>query len=142
MSGGSYNYLCYSDEPWYRTEELEGMAEALDQRGYTDAAAETRQWLHYNYTPPSPRDALKNLWRAVEWKESGDWAETDVVEEYAQYQISSADTELDTTVQVSRQALLAAIRKARALYIEAFGSEPVPDGECWAEFERLAEYLV
>jgi len=142
MSGGSFNYLCHSDEPWHRSEDLESMAEALDQRGYADAAKETRQWLHY--TPAAPREVLKDLWWAVEWKTSGDSNEEVVIDAYTQYQASDAIPSLDTTVPVSRQALLAAIHKARTLYAEAVtaGDHVLPGHECWAEFERLAEYLI
>jgi len=48
------------------------------------------------------------------------------------------------TVSVPREVLIRALAKARLLYVGVAveqGSDPGPDDECWAEFERLAEYV-
>jgi hypothetical protein len=47
-------------------------------------------------------------------------------------------------VVVPRAVLNRALRKARVEYVrvnEAQGSDPGPERECWAEFERLADYV-
>lgn len=52
-------------------------------------------------------------------------------------------SEMDT-VNVPRYVLIRALTKARILYIAVAakcGHDPGPDDECWAEFERLAEYV-
>lgn len=49
-----------------------------------------------------------------------------------------------TAVMVPREVLVRALTKARILYIGSCaknGHDPGPDDECWAEFERLAEYV-
>lgn len=46
-------------------------------------------------------------------------------------------------VWVPRDVLESALRKARTEYVNVAqreGSDPGPSDECWAEFERLAEY--
>lgn len=48
------------------------------------------------------------------------------------------------TVSVPRDVLIRALTKARLLYIATAaeaGHDPGPEDECWAEFERLAEYV-
>ena len=42
---------------------------------------------------------------------------------------------------VPRQVVIEALGKARRLYIEAAPADAGPADECWAEFERLAEYV-
>lgn len=48
------------------------------------------------------------------------------------------------TVTVPRKVLIRALTKARVLYMGVAardGHDAGPDDECWAEFERLAEYV-
>lgn len=77
MSGGSFNYLCFQDQPdaW----ELSRMADELEDRGMTDAAEETRALI------PAPPEALRDLWHAVEWHVSCDCDQKQVDESYGRY---------------------------------------------------------
>jgi hypothetical protein len=46
-------------------------------------------------------------------------------------------------VSIPRYVVLMALHKARVEYVrgcERDGQNPGPEDECWAEFERLAEY--
>jgi hypothetical protein len=48
------------------------------------------------------------------------------------------------TVTVPREVLIRALTKARILYMGIAaqnGHDAGPDDECWAEFERFAEYV-
>ena len=80
MSGGSFNYLCFKDgEDLFNggvLNEMEDMASRLIELGYEDAAKET---LNLKYTIQQAltrtqvmKDRLEDVWKAVEWKDSGD----------------------------------------------------------------------
>jgi hypothetical protein len=48
------------------------------------------------------------------------------------------------TVEIPREVLASALRKARIEYVrlaQLQGTDPGEEWETWAEFERLAEYL-
>jgi len=86
MSGGSYNYLCYAelDTLLQRDGDLRDMAYALKRRGYLDAALETeslrREVENFRKTFEARRDAISEVWRYVEWTDSGDTSEDSVAE--------------------------------------------------------------
>ncbi|MFF4179705.1 hypothetical protein [Streptomyces sp. NPDC001750] len=93
MSGGSYNYLCaaldlpdLSQQQW----QLQKMSDRLSGLGYAaDAARETeellvllRQW----ETRAMVRvERLSDLWKAVEWWDSGDTGEEAVKDALEKY---------------------------------------------------------
>jgi hypothetical protein len=94
VSGGSYNYLC---DVWDglgglldKETELEQMADRLAGLGYAeDAARETQELLvqlrQWKIRAQARMDRLAPVWRAVEWRDSGDWGEAAVHEELAKY---------------------------------------------------------
>lgn len=94
MSGGSYNYLCYKDAheilSWEGESELKRMADRLSELGYADdAAQETYSLLlqirqSRNYTS-SVIDRMSDVWRAVEWNDSGDSNEDSIREALEKY---------------------------------------------------------
>ena len=81
MSGGSYNYLCNREAgeilDGQGASDLVEMRDALRERGVLDAAgqtdaviatiAEARQLVEMRL------EALRDVWKAVEWHDSGDW---------------------------------------------------------------------
>lgn len=78
MSGGSYNYLCYKEsyDIHERKEELEQMRDRLIELGFTDVAGETESILlmlkSFEVRLQTIIDRLKDVWRSVEWMDSGD----------------------------------------------------------------------
>lgn len=78
MSGGSYNYLCYKEsyDIHERKEELNQMRDRLIELGFTDAAGETESVLlmlqSFEVRLQTRIDRLKDVWRSVEWMDSGD----------------------------------------------------------------------
>jgi hypothetical protein len=80
MSGGSFNYLFIKDDAdlFNRSNllEMENMATRLLELGFEDAAKET---LNLKYTIQQSlirtqvlKDRLGDVWKAVEWYDSGD----------------------------------------------------------------------
>lgn len=92
MSGGSYNYLCYSDfeQLIERQGDLEAMSARLAGLGWAeDAARETeelivllRQW---KVRAETRVERLKDVWHAVEWWDSSDYGEDQVRQAVATY---------------------------------------------------------
>lgn len=78
MSGGSYNYLCYKEsyDIHERKEELKKMRDRLIELGFTDVAGETESILlmlkSFEVRLQTRIDRLKEVWRSVEWYDSGD----------------------------------------------------------------------
>lgn len=78
MSGGSYNYLCYKEsyDIHERKEELNQMRDRLIELGFTDASGETESVLlmlqSFEVRLQTRIDRLKDVWRSVEWMDSGD----------------------------------------------------------------------
>lgn len=85
MSGGSYDYLCHKDpeELLVMDRQLQEMADRLAGLGYAqDAALETQELIlnlrqFRNRIEASSR-RLCNVWRAVEWCDSGDTSEESI----------------------------------------------------------------
>ena len=81
MSGGSYNYLCYkdSDNISEAREEVKQMSERLIEFGYEDVAKETQEVLSiidsYEQKLDEKIEQLSEIWRSVEWLDSGDSGE-------------------------------------------------------------------
>lgn len=87
MSGGSYNYLCQADHSdiGNKTEDLQEMIERLKELGFYDIARESQLVLeHVKKTDPMI-DKLSEIWKAVEWMDSGDGDLQSVNEEIAKF---------------------------------------------------------
>lgn len=80
MSGGSYSYLCHAELASNYQADLERMAERLEELKVHEAAAETRRFLL-----PDADEALRDLWHAVEWRDSLDWSDEQVAEAVDSY---------------------------------------------------------
>lgn len=78
MSGGSFHYLfaVAPSDLFLRREEIDQMIEALTSMGAADAAKETTDIQlileHFEVTVGARMARLAKVWKAVEWKVSGD----------------------------------------------------------------------
>lgn len=88
MSGGSFDYLCYKDAPeTLRSEELSRMAAAIrSYQGGEPAAAATTALVGYLRAFERRIEALRDVWKAVEWHHSGDWGQEAVGRALAEYE--------------------------------------------------------
>lgn len=89
MSGGSYDYLCLRVHALEdQRGMLENMAIRLEGLPYAaEAAAQTRRVLKLVDAASVLADSLSDVWRAVEWWDSGDSGEDPVIRECAAYQV-------------------------------------------------------
>lgn len=79
MSGGSYNYLyCHVSGLEEQRGDIEHMARRLESSGYFAAARATRNVLMLLDGAERAARALEDVWRAVEWADSGDSLEESV----------------------------------------------------------------
>ncbi|MCW2720703.1 hypothetical protein [Pseudonocardia sp.] len=87
MSGGSYNYLyCHVRGLEEQRGDLESMVDRLAGLGYaTEAAAASRHVLDLLDQAEAAAQKLEDVWRAVEWWDSGDSSEESVREVAAKY---------------------------------------------------------
>lgn len=80
MSGGSYNYLCFNTyELEHRSTELQDMERRLTASGYYAAARATRNVILFLECAHRAAQALEDVWHAVEWADSCDYSEEQVV---------------------------------------------------------------
>lgn len=81
MSGGSYNYLCHAHagEIFNHESDIESMADRLKPI-CPEAAAKTRAIMAKRAEVQAMIDEMTDLWRAVEWTDSCDCSESDLVE--------------------------------------------------------------
>ena len=87
MSGGAYSYLCFNtDELSTRRSDLESMHKRLESSGYREAARATREVIRSLDGAERMADALRNVWHAVEWVDSGDSGEERIVEAVAKFE--------------------------------------------------------
>lgn len=81
MSGGVYNYLFTRiDTIEERRTDIGFMAERLEASGYYAAARATRNVLVLLDAVQAVADGLTDVWKAVEWADSGDCNEDQVRE--------------------------------------------------------------
>jgi hypothetical protein len=86
VSGGSFNYACEFGnlkDLWVEKSGIEGIADALRDRGHESAAAETEALLAelavFEDYLLARAERLRNVWKAAEWVVSGDWSDGDLV---------------------------------------------------------------
>lgn len=100
MSGGSYNYLCRKsiDEILVGGRaDLQEMADRLAKLGYADDAARETQNLMQDIRAflnrtESAAERLSEVWKNVEWWDSGDRSEDAVKHALASYRGIAAET--------------------------------------------------
>lgn len=93
MSGGSYDYLCWArelDDLLTKEHHLEAMADRLAALGYAeDAARETQELLvqlrQWRIRAQVKVDRLEPVWKAIEWRDSGDWSEDSIRQAVVEY---------------------------------------------------------
>ena len=86
MSGGSFNYLCYAEDLSDRVGSIEDMARHLEEYlGAEDAAVATRGVVAKLKQANDSADVLREVWKAVEWWQSGDWAKDQAAEALAEW---------------------------------------------------------
>jgi hypothetical protein len=97
MSGGSYDYLCYKDpgDLINYIETLESMANRLQTLKCEDGAAETYDLIRIikqsDMRISTIQKRLSDLWHAVEWFDSCDFGEEDVMEAINKYRCEVKD---------------------------------------------------
>jgi hypothetical protein len=91
MSGGSHDYLCYTDFPEImgKTKEMEEMETELIRLGYLDIAKDVRRLIEYCHTA---RNRVESLWENlsevfhdIEWECSGDISRETLIERLEKY---------------------------------------------------------
>ena len=91
MSGGSFNYLCFSEMPeiMRRTDEFEQMEQILIEKGYEDIAKDVRRLIEYCKSAEVRIGALfeqlNSVLHDVEWYESGDIGDESLKETLEKY---------------------------------------------------------
>lgn len=103
MSGGSYDHLCHAfdlDDLLGKRGSLREMADRLAGLGYAeDAAKETEELLvllnQWSVRAEVRRNRLAEVWKAVEWWDSGDRSEGAVREALAAYRGAPGQPEND-----------------------------------------------
>lgn len=99
MSGGSFNYLCYTEIPDLinKTADMEDMEEYLIKMGYTDIAKDVRRLIEYCKSAEIRMSVLfenlQGVFRAIEWKVSGDIGEDSLVEKLEKYRAGGDNDE-------------------------------------------------
>lgn len=94
MSGGSYNYLCYKEayDIHEKINELQEMGDRLAELGFKDAALETESIIlilnTFEIRLQARINRLRDVWKAVEWMDSGDSGIDYVKDEVEKYRES------------------------------------------------------
>ena len=79
MSGGSYEYLCFTEiqDLLHKEDIITKMADRLIELGYDNFAKETLQILYdikkFKLSFEVREIRLSSIWKAVEWLDSGDY---------------------------------------------------------------------
>jgi hypothetical protein len=88
VSGGSFNYLCsrYSlTELLEQTSDIDTMGRTLRNAGHVEAAAATESILAdikaFEESILARGEALRGVWKAVEWTHSSDWGPGSITRE-------------------------------------------------------------
>lgn len=91
MSGGSFNYLCFSELPeiMCRTDELEQMEQTLIEKGYEDIAKDVHRLAEYCKSAKVRIgvlfEQLNSVLHDIEWYESGDIGDESLKETLEKY---------------------------------------------------------
>lgn len=114
MSGSSYDYLFTKDLREVDLDMLEAMAARLDELGYRDLASATRaaavrvvaamDWYE------SRRRNLQDVWKAVEWLDSGDWGPEQVEATVARWRAGAGPGETKSNITLCKHGTPITIR--------------------------------
>lgn len=91
MSGGSHDYLCYTDFPEImgKTEGMEEMETELIRLGYLDIAKDVRRLIEYCHTARNRVETLfenlSGVFHDIEWECSGDISRETLIERLEKY---------------------------------------------------------
>lgn len=92
MSGGSYNYLCFkdADDIQQASDSLNQMCDRLSRLPYAEDVAKETMWVILEMRAHRVRvqaaiDRLSGVWKAVEWWDSCDSSESELVSAIAKF---------------------------------------------------------
>jgi hypothetical protein len=91
MSGGSFNYLCYSEpnELINKIDDLTELEDELIRHNYTDIAKDVRRLIEYVLSAQNRisvlHENLRDVFHAVEWYVSADIGEDSLIKELEKY---------------------------------------------------------
>lgn len=95
MSGGSYNYLCYTDSSDIsnKIDDLKEMAIRLRSLGFDDACEDTLRVVNlvkdYEDELQKQINKMYHVWRGVEWMDSGDLGMEELKQDIEDYRNKS-----------------------------------------------------
>jgi hypothetical protein len=91
MSGGSFNYLCYTEttDLFHKIDDMEDMEQFLIKKGYTDIAKDVRRLIEYCKTAEIRIsvlfEQLEKVFHDIEWQTSGDIGDDSLTNTLEQY---------------------------------------------------------
>lgn len=91
MSGGSYNYLCFSNTENIssKIDDLRNMVDRIEKLGYPRIAEDTDKTIalitDFEEKLQNSIDKLHKVWHAVEWLDSGDYSYDQAIKELEAY---------------------------------------------------------
>lgn len=126
MSDGSYNYLCYQldAQGHLNLADLEAMRDRLVEIAPDAAATLATTQLHEMLSRPAG-DGLTDVWRAVEWCDSGDSLMDRVKEALAEYESSAAVPRPEAPESPYKDVGLSSLWELRVAGREYIDGEPV-----------------
>lgn len=91
MSGGSFNYLCFTEVPdlFHKIDDMEEVEQVLIKMGYTDIAKDVRRLIEYCKSAEIRIsvlfEQLNGVFHDVEWERSGDIGTKTLIERLEKY---------------------------------------------------------
>lgn len=91
MSGGSYNYLYHADSSdiGNKIDDLKDMINRLSELGFEQACKDSQNILDTVKQLDSMIDNISNVWKSVEYMDSGDWGIEEVKDEIEKYNVKT-----------------------------------------------------
>lgn len=87
MSGGSYNYLYYADSSdiGNKISDMQDMIDRLNNLGHHHLAMDTQLIINKIKDIDFMLDKIREVWKAVEYCDSGDWSKDEIEQEVKNY---------------------------------------------------------